>query len=193
MNLNQIITSIGWLGFLICFCIIIFFKKCDKPIMVTEKLITVLYDTIPKPVPSIKYLPGKPIPQLIPAKVDTQKIIAQFFSKQPYTRSFKNDTIDISIDDTLFNNQFFSKGNLKYKWLIPFKTTETITTTTVTPPKSMFLIGLHINGSSKQVLDVGPDIFFKTKNNKLFGIGYDIKSENFRINAAIPLQNLFKK
>lgn len=198
MNLTQILNSIGWLGFLITLAILIFFNKCgDKPVQTIQKetIINNYYDSGIKSVPQISYLPGKVIPQPVPADVDTQKILAAYFAKYAYTRTFENDTIKATLIDTISKNKFLSKGQFTYKWLPSVKTVEstTVTITNTAPNKMMLMVGLHAGYLQNSVKGFGPDIYLKTKRDQLIGVGYDIDSKLLRLNAAVGIGKLFKK
>ena len=198
MNLTQVINSIGWLGFLITLTILICLNKCgDKPVQTIQKetIINNFYDSGIKSVPQISYLPGKVILQPIPTDVDTQKILAAYFAKYAYTRTFENDSIKATLVDTICQNKFLSKGKFTYKWLPPVKTVEstTITITNTAPSKMMLMVGLHAGYIQNSVKGFGPDIYLKTKRDQLIGVGYDIDLELIRINTAISIGKLFKK
>lgn len=198
MNLTQILNSIGWLGFLITLAILIFLNKCvDKPIQTIQKetIINNFYDSGIKVVSQTNYLPGKVIQQPIPADVDTQKILAAYFAKYPFTRTFENDTIKATLIDTISQNKFLSKGKFTYKWLPPVKTVEstTVTINNTAPNKMILMVGLHAGYLQNSIKGFGPDIYLKTKRDQLIGVGYDIDSKLIRINAAVGISKLFKK
>lgn len=195
-NYNYIFSFGGWVGLTITLILVIFFNKCgsEQPQIIKEKTeIHNYYDSTEKPIP-VKYtVPGEPIFIPVPAKVDTAKILALYFAKYPYSRVFSNDTVTISLNDTLSQNRFSHPGKMSYKWHLPIKTVESTTITVEQPKKITLLIGAHINFNHRFFQDFGPDIYLKTKRDQLIGVGYDIGSEAASFRTAFNLNQLFKK
>lgn len=195
-NFNYILSFGGWIGLVITLLLVIFFNKCGNqpPQIIKEKTeIHNYYDSSAKQVPVKFTVPGAPIFIPVPANVDTAKILAAYFAKYPYSRVFSNDSVTISLYDTLSKNSFHHPGKLSYNWHLPIKTVQSTTVTLEQPKKMALLLGAHVNFSKKTFVDFGPDIYLKTKRDQLIGVGYDIGSEAASFRGAFNLNQLFKK
>lgn len=195
-NFNYIITFGGWVGLTITLIIVIFLNKYSnpEPQIIKEKTeIHNYYDSSAKPVPYKVTVPGTPIFIPVPADIDTAKILALYFAKYPYSRVFSNDSVTISLYDTLSKNSFLHPGKMSYQWHLPIKTVESTTITVEQPKKIALLLGAHVNFSKKTFVDFGPDVYLKTKGDQLIGVGYDIGSEAASFKWAFNLNQVFKK
>jgi hypothetical protein len=189
-NFNYIRSFGGWLGLVITLLLVIFFNKCDnaEPQIIREKTeIHNYYDSAAKPIPVKFTVPGAPIFIPVPADVDTAKILAMYFAKYPYARVFSNDSVTISLYDTLSKNSFHHPGKMSYQWHLPIKTVESTTITVEQPKKIAFLIGSHVNFNQKTFADFGPDVYLKTKRDQLIGVGYNIDSKEISFKTAFKL------
>ena len=194
-NFNYILSFGGWIGLVITLLLVIFFNKCGnpQPQIIKEKTeIHNYYDSAAKRIPVKFTVPGPPIYIPVPADVDTAKILAAYFAKYPYSRVFSNDSVTISLYDTLSKNSFHHPGKMSYRWHLPIKTVESTTITVEQPEKIALLLGAHVNFSKKTFVDFGPDIYLKTKRDQLIGVGYDIGSEAASLRGAFNLNQLFK-
>jgi hypothetical protein len=196
-NIKYILTAIGWLGFIITLGILITLNKCSGPAAQTitkETVINNYYDSSVKVVPQTTYLKGDPIPFPVPADVDTAKILQAYFNRYPYSRTFKNDTIEANIIDTISENQFVSKPKFTYKWLPPIKTVEstTVTITNEAQQKVRFLIGAYMQFNKYTINSFGPEVYIQGKKGNLYGANYDIKNQAYGVKTAINLNEVFR-
>lgn len=197
-NFNYIFSAIGWLGLIVCLVIILAINKCGNntaPTHTIEKtIINNYYDSSPKIVPQTTFLPGKPIPVFVPQDVDTAKILAAFFSKYPYKRIFENDSIRVTLVDTICQNNFLSPGKFSYEWLKPIKTvtSTTVTITNEAIKRFQLFAGAHADFQQKYFYDWGPEMYLMTKRGQLFGAGYDVKHEVYSFKAALNLNEAFR-
>lgn len=194
-NFNYILSFGGWIGLVITLLLVIFFNKCGnpQPQIIKEKTeIHNYYDSAAKRIPVKFTVPGDTIFVPVPDNVDTAKILAMYFAKYPYSRVFSNDSVTISLYDTLSKNSFYHPGKMSYQWHLPIRTVESTTITVEQPKKIALLLGAHVNFSKKTFVDFGPDIYLKTKRDQLIGVGYDIGSEAASLRGAFNLNQLFK-
>lgn len=196
---NYILSAVGWLGFFITLTILITLKTCssEAPIITGAKtVINNYYDSMEKAAP-IKYeVPGPTIFIPVPADVDTAKILALYFARFPFARVFENDTVTITLRDTISKNSFFSSGKATYKWHKPIRTVESTTLTVEAPKKMQVLAGGHVNFNQNVFLNWGPDIYLQTKRGQMFGLGYNVpfktNPQSISIKAAINLNDAFR-
>lgn len=194
-NYNYIFAFGGWVCLTITLILVIFLNKCSnpQPQIIKEKTeIHNYYDSAAKSIPVKFTVPGPPIFIPIPADVDTAKILAAYFAKYPFSRVFSNDSVTISLYDTLSKNSFHHPGKMSYQWHLPIKTVESTTITVEQPKKMALLVGAHANFSKKTFADYGPDVYLKTKRDQLIGVGYDIDSKEISFKSAFNLNQLFK-
>lgn len=197
MNLKYIFSAVGWLGFIITLTILIALNKCGGPAAQTitkETVINNFYDSGVKVVPQTSYIKGDPIPYPKPQDVDTAKILQAYFNHYPYSRTFENDTIRVTLLDTVSQNKFVSKPKFTYKWLPPIKTVEstTVTVTNEAKKRIQILAGIHADFQQKYFYDWGPELYIMTKRGQLFGSGYNVKNEVYSVKAALNLNEVFR-
>lgn len=195
-NINYIFSFGGWIGLVITLLVVLFFNKCNnQPAQIIEKTTEIhkYYDSSEKFVPIKFTTPGEPIFIPIPANIDTQKILAAYFAKYPFSRVFSNDSVTISLYDTLSKNSFHHPGKMYYQWHLPIKTVESTTITVESAKRLAVLAGFHVNFNKRVFVDFGPDIYLKTKRDQLIGVGYDIDKEVVSLRGAFNLNQLIKK
>lgn len=192
---NYILSFGGWIGLVITLLLVIFFNKCTnpEPQIIKEKTeIHNYYDSSAKLIP-VKYtVPGDPILIPVPVNVDTAKILAYYFSKNPYSRVFEDSNLIATVSDTICQNRFLSPAKFTYKWLKPIKTVESSTVTIELPKNIQLFAGGHIDFSKNLFQDFGPDIYLQTKHGQLFGVGANIYQKSISVKAAINLNDAFR-
>ena len=129
---------------------------------------------------SIVYKKGKDIkvevkvPVYIPANVDTQEILKDYFSRRFYI-----DTLDLGqksfviVKDTITENKILSR-------VFESSITERIINDTlflVEPPKRQMFIGFQMGFDKKDIINYGGlSLLYKDKKDKIFGLGLGINS-----------------
>lgn len=129
---------------------------------------------------SIVYKKGKDIkvevkvPVYIPANVDTQEILKDYFSRRFYI-----DTLDLGqksfviVKDTITENKILSR-------VFESSITERIISDTlflVEPPKRQMFIGFQMGFDKKDIINYGGlSLLYKDKKDKIFGLGLGINS-----------------
>lgn len=168
--------------------VILVMRTCEKPAPVQDKpTVVTKTDTIyvTKIIPTKIYVPPVVhyiyVPQEVPAKVDTQAILKDYFTKKVYEDTIKIDSIGyVVVKDTLFKNQILTretKGNYSYPVV-------TKTTTITLPPvyRNQVYGGLTLNGP---VVGIGPQLILKTKGDKLFQIGASLSPSGINYNLGL--------
>lgn len=131
---------------------------------------------------SIVYKKGKDIkvevkvPVYIPANVDTQGILKDYFARRFYT-----DTLDLGqksfviVKDTITENKILSR-------VFESSITERIINDTlflVEPPKRQMFVGFQMGFDKKDIINYGGlSLIYKDKKDKLFGLGLGINSNS---------------
>ncbi len=129
---------------------------------------------------SIIYKKGKDIkvevkvPVYVPANVDTQEILKDYFSRRFYI-----DTLDLGqksfviVKDTITENKILSR-------VFESSITERIINDTlflVEPPKRQMFIGFQMGFDKKDIINYGGlSLLYKDKKDKIFGLGLGINS-----------------
>lgn len=129
---------------------------------------------------SIIYKKGKDIkvevkvPVYVPANVDTQEILKDYFSRRFYI-----DTLDLGqksfviVKDTIAENKILSR-------VFESSITERIINDTlflVEPPKRQMFVGFQMGFDKKDIINYGGlSLIYKDKKDKLFGLGLGINS-----------------
>ena len=129
---------------------------------------------------SIVYKKGKDIkvevkvPVYVPANVDTQEILKDYFSRRFYI-----DTLDLGqksfviVKDTITENKILSR-------VFESSITERIISDTlflVEPPKRQMFIGFQMGFDKKDIINYGGlSLLYKDKKDKIFGLGLGINS-----------------
>jgi len=154
-----------------------------KPNNHRDTVISVEWDTLTVEVP--KYVPQwrtkyNFIHDTLLDKVDTASILKDYFATYSYIDTVGNDTIKAIINENVSQNKISSR-EVKFNLLYP-----TVTKiVTVTKNNRQLYIGLGINGTKElNILGVGPELAYKTKNGYLFGIGANI------LGSAAPNYNI---
>jgi transcriptional antiterminator Rof (Rho-off) len=131
---------------------------------------------------SIVYKKGKDIkvevkvPVYVPANVDTQEILKDYFSRRFYI-----DTLDLGqksfviVKDTITENKILSR-------VFESSITERIINDTlflVEPPKRQMFIGFQMGFDKKDIINYGGlSLLYKDKKDKIFGLGLGINSNS---------------
>jgi transcriptional antiterminator Rof (Rho-off) len=131
---------------------------------------------------SIVYKKGKDIkvevkvPVYVPANVDTQEILKDYFSRRFYI-----DTLDLGqksfviVKDTITENKILSR-------VFESSITERIINDTlflVEPPKRQMFIGFQMGFDKKDIINYGGlNLLYKDKKDKIFGLGLGINSNS---------------
>lgn len=123
----------------------------------------------------------------LPYMVDTQKIIAMYFTKYFLTDTLQDSLVKIIVNDTLHNNKI-SFRKYHYNLLKPYQKIVTINEVqTFTKSVNGFYIGSSFGFSSQQKKIVGAGIACNYVTKRLnYGVGYDL------LNNSINAQLLFK-
>lgn len=176
---------------------LLFIKGCDKPDLKTE--IKTKIDTF--------YLPGKdkihelpvnvptpiyievPVITEIPSIVDTAKILRDYFTKNFYNDSTKNDSVVIYYKAEVTKN-ILKKMQLSYRFTLPQMVIKESTTITTTKQRQLAFIGVDLT-SNRDNLGFYPSIYFDTRK-AMFGAGYDPLNKSFKVGVYTKL-NLWKR
>ena len=106
--------------------------------------------------------------------VDSFAIVKDYLAKYFYSDSLDFDSLGyIIINDTIHKNKIFSREILSHL-LYP-----TIEITKIPPPelKRAFYIGLEMGGTASQINYFGGKVLYKTKKEKMFGLGLGINQD----------------
>jgi hypothetical protein len=168
---------------------------------------TIKYDTVwveikgdTQYIPTIvnHYLPGK-VPKALEKwdtlyvieDIDTAAILQDYFSFNLYSDTLKNKYGYVLVNDTISKNKILGRG-VKTDLLVP----EVIKTITLTQSKrNQVYVGGAVLGNAKDFLSgVEGNIYLKTKNDKMVGMGYtNIFNNGGYLSLRYSLKLSFKK
>lgn len=120
----------------------------------------------------------------VPAKVDTQSILRQFFAINTHTQEIRDSNIVASIKDQVSQNRIISR-EFNYKWIKPVLTVES-TTIAIKPNYRAVFVGLSAGGG-KDYFDFGPRIDFETKNRQIIGANYEVLNRRVFISTSFRI------
>lgn len=162
--------------------VILLLRQCGgRTIQGEDKIITKIetvtrIDTITVFVPDYiptwrdRILPGDTVYK----DIDTLAILEDYFSTYYYTDIIADDSVKITINDSIHKNKITSR-NLKYEILYPVKTI------TITKEhylnKREFYVGPRIGVSLDSLKFVGVDGFFRTKKRTAIAIGIGVNQK----------------
>ena len=116
------------------------------------------------------------VPVYVPANVDTQEILKDYFSRRFYV-----DTLDLGqksfviVKDTITENKILSR-------VFESSITERIINDTlflVEPPKRQMFVGFQMGFDKKDIINYGGlSLLYKDKKDKIFGLGLGINSNS---------------
>lgn len=135
------------------------------------------YDSVPKYINTISYLPSDSFIVEIPQLVDTLAILDRYFKAYVYDRFFENDSVKISFLDTISQNRITGSSWLKYQFLFPIANTTIVNTTLIDSTKKQrtkIMFGITAGGNKQGLQTIAPEIILITKKNYLFKLGYNI-------------------
>lgn len=180
LNIDLISVLIGAvLGFLLCQ------SQCsggDCPEIVGSDTIIIPGDTV---LTEIEV--DRPYPvwreRVIPGRIDTIKIIEEFFTKYFYSDTISEDSNFIAvINDTLFGNQIISRRffhqNLRQTAII-------VNNELLNPPRLKLFFGGFI---SAPTFGAGGSLHLVTKRDLMLNYGYNFMSANHQVGLAVKLR-----
>ncbi|MFY9308099.1 MAG: hypothetical protein WAQ28_03510 [Bacteroidia bacterium] len=150
---------------------------CPEAKIDHDTLKTTEYDSIPKYIPVKEYLPADSVIVEIPRFIDTLAILDRFFKAYVYDRVFENDSVKISVYDTISQNKIVGSSDLKYQFLFPIShnTIEQITTIDTTKkPGNRLMFGISLGFSKERVQTIAAEAILTTKRSNYYKLGYNI-------------------
>lgn len=154
---------------------------CDEGITITPRSIEYITDSIPKivliPAPEkVDSIIEVPVPQ----DVDTAKILAKFYAKHIYTRTFEDSNLKATIKDTISENKP-SQAMFTYQLLKP---TQIIVNNEINlKPVNKYFIG----ATARSDTSLSINAFMLTKKETLLGVGFDPFSKVVSATGAIKI------
>lgn len=170
------------IGFLLCQ------SQCsggDCPELVASDTTYIKGDTVLKEIEV-----DRPYPvwreRVIPGRIDTIKIIEEFFTKYFYSDTISEDSNFIAvINDTLFGNQIISRQffhqNLRQTAVI-------INNELLNPPRLKLFVGGFASGSMAAGLGAGGSLHLLTKKDLLFNYGFDALQMRHQAGVAFKIR-----
>lgn len=173
---------------IILLCLFLF-NTCNDVTPTNTKTIVKEYKYYPKyyPIKLEHYTKGDSIPVLIPANVDTQSIIRNYFMQYTFNDSIRDTNIAINSQVQIALNKVL-RSDIKYKLLKPsISTTVTIENNTEVKQRPALLFGADIGFKTNGFEQIAPGLLFITKNKKAFGAGYDLQNKTYQAKIYLPL------
>jgi hypothetical protein len=121
----------------------------------------------------IKEIPGpvKTITVEVPQKVDTAKILQDYYSLQIYRQTIGDSLFRATITDTLQHNRLKGRG-FEYQILRP-------TAVLQAPKQNKVFLGVTAGVSKSGLKLFGPAATLVTKNDHLYSAGYNLMDNSF--------------
>lgn len=104
--------------------------------------------------------------------IDTNKVVEDYFASYYYEDSISNDSITITIKDTISRNKIKNRA-LKYSILYP---TKTITRDSIVNKRG-FYAGIGVGGTTSYLNYIGGELLFNSRKKTAFGIGVGVNQE----------------
>lgn len=169
--------------------IIILLRNCKGKIEIPEPEVQIVEITtidtfeveVPKYIPKWKdrWLPSDTVWK--DQAVDTNAILADYFTAYYYEDSLINDSIQIWINDSVSKNQIASRS-LSYRLLYP--TTTIIKTITERTNEREFYVGPKVYSTMNQLQYVGIESVFRSKKRTALSVGIGV-NEDFHIQGGV--------
>jgi hypothetical protein len=178
---------------IIVLIIIILLQKCggglgkgNKTIHDTITTVDTTYTTITKEIP--KYIPkwNTKIQYIHDTTkiIDTAYVIGDYYSTYVYRDSFKTDTLEVYIVDSISQNKIKMR-DIKYKMTFP-----TITiTNNIIKRRNEFYYGFNVAGGKFGINSFGPELMLKTKTSSVYGVGVGL---NGNLQPVVSLKMYWK-
>jgi len=159
-------------------------KKQSSEVTATDSIVKYMYQTNWDTIKGKDIItPGETVYIPVPAIVDTNAILKDYFAKNIYKDTLQDSNI-IAIRHFTISENKLQQNYFTYKLLKPNIET-TITRTVTAKKKSSFFLGFNAGTGNKFAF--GPEALFVTKNQKAFGIGYDAINKNINGKFLIKL------
>jgi hypothetical protein len=176
--LKRYFKNIQSLLIVVLIVIIFLLRNCSSPIKPTERIIRdtiVEYVTIEKEypvyVPKIKYVTKIDI-DTFTTPIDTAAILSDYYSIKTYEDKQVLDSLDITITDTISQNQIMGRY-LKYNFTYPRKT---IKETIYINPRE-FYVGFGLTGDQSQINYLGSELMYRNKKKQAYGFGIGVNQD----------------
>lgn len=129
---------------------------------------------VPGPVNTI-YVP-------VPAIVDTQAILRNYFALNIYSQTVSDSSFSATIIDTIQQNKLKGRG-FSYK----------ITRKAIIQDKEKMKIfaGLNVGAGKSGFASLAPEVYVLTKKDHMYGVGYNLIDNSINVKAGWKLS--FKK
>lgn len=152
-------------------------SPCPEITITHDTIETQKYDSVPKYIDVPHYLPSDSFIVEIPQHIDTSAILDRYFKAFVYNRVLQNDSIRITLIDTVSQNRITGSAPLKYQFLFPIKTTTIINTTKIDTTKKnkvKIFVGITTGASKQGLQTIAPEVMLTTQKNYSFKLGYNI-------------------
>lgn len=170
------IAKTQWTVIALLLAVILLQRQChrcpDCPEPETKVVEVWKYDTtnylkwVPVPVP---YETIVHVPVMVPAEVDTEAIVRDYYSAYIYNRVLMDDSLAfISLEDTVFNNRLMS-ATLHYTDRTPTQIIYNTFTETNNRPVNKIFAGFALDNR----MDVGASVLLLTKRDHAYAITAD--------------------
>jgi hypothetical protein len=174
--MKKYFNSIQSLLIAVLVVVILLMRQCSGPVTPTEPQIirdTIIeYVTIEKEypvyVPKIKYITKVDI-DTFTTPIDTSAILSDYYAIKTYEDKQVLDSLDLTITDTLSQNQILGR-KIAYNFTYPRKTIKE----TIILNKRELYFGLGVTGNKDQLQYLGGEMVFKNKKRQAYGLGVGV-------------------
>lgn len=157
-----------------CVFVAIIFLQREFPGVTNNHYIT--GDTTTKVIPVTVHGPTKTIFVPVPAIVDTQAILRNYFAENIYSQTVSDSLFSATITDTIQQNRLKGRG-FHYK----------ITRKEIVQEKFKVFAGLNVGAGKNGFASLEPQVYILTKKDHLYGVGYNVIDNSVNIKAGWKL------
>ena len=159
--------------------VILLMRSCSGNVQPTEPVVirdtVVEYVTIEKEypvyVPKIKYITKVSI-DTFTTPIDTSVILADYYAIRTYEDTQVLDSLDLTITDTVSQNQILGR-KIAYNFTYPRNTI----TETIYINNREFYWGVGVAGATNQLNYVGGELLYRNKKKQAYGLGIGINQD----------------
>lgn len=174
--MKKYFSSIQSLLIVVLIVVILLMRNCSGPItqikpqIIRDTIVeyTIIEKTYPIYTPKVKYITQVDI-DTFKTPVDTSAILSDYYSIKTYEDKQVLDSLNLTIIDTISQNQILSR-KIAYNFTYPRKTIRE----TIYLNKRELYLGVGVAGNQDQLQYLGGEMVFKNKKRQAYSLGVGV-------------------